>query len=266
MEKFFVPRRAFSLLLLATLLCFLASCRKKNEPAAASPTPNATAYPGPTVAPAITGQMTPAIVTQDATSITHYLHFPNQPTSALASSVVQFYCDVSEKGTVTTTYGVVGKDEAFRAAVQYALDWGHFTPATIEGKPVPVYLGGTVLFFHQNSIPIVAVSLITYDRERVGKLTNYIQPQLVGGLLPRIEKIIRLIPQGAPASGRAEAIINLDERGAVGNTSVAGEDPPGSGLGLLLNDAARGAQYIHAFQDGKPVAGAVNIVADFSKL
>ena len=48
-----------------------------------------------------------------------------------------------------------------RRAVQTALDWGRFTPATVNGKPVRVYLGGTVLFIHQNGEPVIVVSLAT---------------------------------------------------------------------------------------------------------
>ncbi len=269
MEKTFVPRAAASLLCLALVLCLVTACGKKNEPPPApspSPASASPSAPGPSVAPAITGKVTPAIVTQNADSITHYLHFPEDPAAARRNSVVQFYCDVNDEGVVEATYGMVGRDEAFIAAVQSALDWGHFAPATVDGTPVGVFLGGTVIFTHDKGQPLIVVSLSTYDRERVAKLTNYIQPQLVGGLRHEIEKVIRQIRRGLPVAGRAETIVKLDEHGAVLSTSPVAESPQGSGLQTLLNNAAKGAQYIHAFQNGKPVAGAVNVVADFSEL
>ena len=205
-------------------------------------------------------------MTQEADSISHYLHFPPDPATAKRDSVVQFYCDVSEQGAVEATYGLVGTDEAFKAAVQSALDWGRFAPATVDGKPVPVYLGGTVIFTHHKGAPVIAVSLATHDRERVGKLVNYIQPQLVGGLRREVAKIIRQIPHSFPVSGIAQAVVQVDERGAVTSTSVVGETPKGSGLGDLLNAAIKGAHFTHAYENGKAVPGAVDVVSDFAKL
>ncbi|HEY2799478.1 MAG TPA: hypothetical protein VGI85_02715 [Chthoniobacterales bacterium] len=269
MEKFSVRRGTVPLLCLLILLGALASCGKKKQ--AAKPTPSASpaaaASPsGPTPAPPISVPVTPAIVKQGPDSITHYLHFPADPAEAKRNSVVQFYCDITDEGIVEATYGLVGKDEAFKRAVQTALDWGHFTPATLDGKPVPAYVGGTVIFLHENGAPVIAVSLATHDRERVGKLSNYIQPQLIGGLRREVAKVIRQIPHNFPVAGIAEADVQVDARGAVTSTSIVGETPKGSGLGELLNVAVKGAQFTHAYQNGKAAAGAVDVVADFSKL
>lgn len=266
MDKISFRRGALPLLCLAFLL---AGCGKKTETAApSSPSPSASGLlakaAGATPAPPITGPVAPAVVTQDAGSITYYLHFPPNP--AKRDGVVQFYCDISDAGVVEATYALVGKDEAFKAAVQSALDWGRFAPATVHGTAVAVYLGGTVIFAHDKGAPVIFVSLATHDRERVGKLANYIQPQLIGGLRREVAKIIRQIPHNSPVAGIAQAVAQVDERGALTSASVVGENPKGSGLGDLLNAAIKGAQYTHAYQDGKAVAGAADIVADFSKL
>ncbi len=270
MEKFSVLRGALPLFSLALLLGLLTSCGKKSQiPAAPSATPSVTASAtpdGPTPAPPISGPVTPAIVTQDAGSISQYLHFPPTAQAEKRDGVVQFYCDINDEGVVEATYGVATKDDEFRAAVQSALDWGRFAPATVDGKPVPVYLGGTVFFGHQNGTPVIVVSLATQERERVSKMGNYIQPQLIGGLRREVAKIIRQIPHNFPVSGQAEAVVQVDARGAVTKTSVTAENPKGSGLGDLLETAMKGAQFTHAYQNGKPSAGAVNVVADFSKL
>jgi hypothetical protein len=270
MEKFSVLRGAIPLLSLALLLGLLSSCGKKKQTAAApSATPSAasSATPGgPTPAPPISGSVTPAVVTQDADSISHYLHFPAGAEAAKRNGVVQFYCDITDQGVVEATYGISTKDDAFRAAVQSALDWGRFAPATVNGKPVAAYLGGTVFFVHEKGQPVIIISLATQEQERVSKLGNYIQPQLIGGLRREVAKIIRQIPHNFPVAGLAEAVVNVDARGVVTKTSVTAENPKGSGLGDLLQTAIKGAQFTHAYQNGKPSAGAVNVVADFSKL
>jgi hypothetical protein len=147
--------------------------------------------------------------------------------------------------------------------VQTALDWGRFTPATVNGEPVRVYLGGTVLFIHQNGEPVIVVSLATHDRDRVGKLANYIQPQLVGGLRHTLEKAISSLTQGVLVSGKAEVVVSVDARGVVTGTSGISENPRSSGLGLLLDGAVKQAQFTPAYENGTPAAGGINVVAQF---
>jgi hypothetical protein len=266
MESFSVRRLAN--LFLALLLGASMACQKKPKTAgAASPAPSQ-AVPSESPfqpAPPIAGPVTPALVSQDADSITHYLHYPKGVDPAKPDGAVQFYCDISETGMVETTHALVANDDKFKRAVQTALDWGRFTPATVNGEPVRVYLGGTVLFFHENGEPVIAVSLATYDRDRVGKLTNYIQPQLVGGLRHALEKAISLLTQGILVSGKAEAVVSVDARGVVTGTSGISEKPKDSGLGLLLDRAVKQAQFIPAYENGAPAAGGINVVANFGQ-
>ncbi len=267
MENFSVRRLA--LLALAFSFCLSAACQKKTETvAAASPTPAPTtrATAAPSIAPAITGPVTPAVVSQDGDSITHYLHYPKDAAAAKMDGAVQFYCDLLENGSVESIHALVANHDIFKGAVQKALDWGRFTPATVNGKPVRVYLGGTVLFLHQNNEPVIVVSLATHDRDRVGKLANYIQPQLVGGLRHTMEKAISSLTQGILIAGRAEAVVNVDATGKVTGTSNVSENPKGSGLGDLLDGAVTGAQFTPAYENGTKAAGGINVVADFGRL
>jgi hypothetical protein len=261
-------RRLSRFWLLAVLLLLIAGCQRKTQTGApASPTPvgnNASGQPKP-FAQAISGTVTPALVTSDPDSITHYLHFPKDPDSAKLSDTVQFYCDVTDAGTVESTDAVVGKYPAFEAAVQTALDWGRFTPATVDGNPVPVYLSGTVLFGHQNDQELIIVSLATYDRERVGKLANYIQPQLVGGLRQTMQKALAEGNRGNIEAGQAEVVVKVDATGKVTEIKSVSENPKDSGLAQILNDALRQSQFSPAYENGKAAAGGINIVADFSK-
>ena len=265
MEKFSVRRLA----LFALVLCLASACKKKTETAApASPPPSATASASPAagqVAPAITGPVTPALVNQDSDSITHYLHFPKAAAAAKLDGVVQFYCDLLANGSVETVHALVANNDVFKGAVQEALDWGHFTPATVNGQPVRVYIGGTVLFVHQGDQDLIVVSLATHDRDRVGKLENYIQPQLIGGLRQLLQKEISSLTQGILISGQAEVVVNVDAAGKMTGTSNTSENPRGSGLGVLVDNAMKKAQFTPAYENGKKAAGGINVVANFSK-
>jgi hypothetical protein len=159
----------------------------------------------------------------------------------------------------------VGKNPAFEAAVQTALDWGRFAPATVNGNPVPVYLSGTVLFGHKNNQELIIVSLATYDRERVAKFANYIQPQLVGGLRSAMQKALAEGNRGNISAGQAEVVVKVDATGKVTDITSVSENPRDSGLAQIINDALHQGQFTPAYEDGKAAAGAINIVADFSQ-
>lgn len=268
MEKISARRLGYTfLVLILTLAGGFTACQKKTETAApAKPEASATpAVPEETSAPPISGPVTPALVTPGADSITHYLHYPAEAKKDKLDGAVQFYCDLLENGAVETTHALVANNDIFKAAVQNALDWGHFTPATVNGKPVRVYLGGTVLFLHQNNEPVIVVSLATHDRDRVGKLTNYIQPQLVGGLRHPLEKAIASLTKGILVGGKAEVVVKVNENRGVTGTSDISETPKDSGLGALLNGAMKKAQFTSAYENGKQAAGGVNVVADFTR-
>ncbi len=267
MEKISARRMATPLLSLVVLLGAFAACQKKTETAAPPATPAHSAAPTPTpvTAPAISGPVTPALVQEGPDSITHYLHFPKDPAVAKLDGAVQFYCDITATGIVETAHALVANNDAFKDAVQTALDWGRFTPATVNGQAVSVYLGGTVLFLHQNGQEVIVVSLATHDRDRVGKMANYIQPQLVGGLRHALEKQISTLTKGILVSGKAEVVVSVDAKGKVTGTSSISENPKGSGLGSLLDGAIKNTQFTPAYENGKAAAGAINVVADFSR-
>ncbi len=269
MEIISVRRLAKLILALALVGGSFTGCRKKSEPAApATPAPTASAgagSPARAAQPPITGPVTPALVKDEPDSLTRYLHFPKDAAAANLDGAVQFYCDITEEGIVETTHALVANNDVFKNAVRTALDWGRFTPATVNGKPVRVYLGGTVLFIHQDGKPVIVVSLATHDRDRVGKLTNYIQPQLVGGLRQVLQAEISSLTQGVLVSGQAEAVVNVDGKGALTGTSGISENPKGSGLGTLLDRAVRRAQFTPAYENGRPTAGGINVVANFSQ-
>jgi len=206
----------------------------------------------------------PATVGQEPGSFASYLHYPKGG-SSMSESAVQFYCDISAEGAILATYGLIGNDPAFKTAVQSALDWGRFKPAKIDGKPVPVYLGGTVLFFHQEGQRTIVVSLATADRERVGKLINYIQPQLVGGLANRLHRANSTLMWNRPWTGAAEVFFRVSEQGKAESSTVVSEIPEDSGLGELLRTLTQDAQWIPAHYNGKPTVGQINVVANFGE-
>lgn len=257
MKKFPLTQNVILLALLASCFLSLSACEKKAPITPTSPDQT------PSHAAVNPQSLRPAIVGREQGSFASYIHFPKDPGLAKLDVAVQFYCDVNENGTVQTTYAVVTNQPAFKTAVQSALDWGKFTPATVDGKPVSVYLGGTVLFAHQNGEPLIVVSLATYDRARVGRLTNYVQPQLIGGLRHYLERAVGAARIDIPTNAVGEILVKVGEHCEISSTSILSENPPGIGLGNFLLDAIKDGQFTSAYADGKIAAGAINIIANF---
>ena len=99
--------------------------------------------------------------------------------------------------------------------------------------------------------PPSSISLATYDRERVSKLTNYIQPQLIGGLRRRLETAERASTINLPTKGAAEVLVNVGEHSEITSTSVVAENPKEIGLGGFLIGAIKDAQFTPAYNDRK---------------
>jgi len=263
-EKISVSRFLWLSIVLALLTFALPSCRRNPSALPGeSPVTGETSPRNKNQSPS--GVAEPATVGQEEGSVATYIHFPKELPTAQIDSAVQFYCDVSSDGVVETTYAVIGEQDEFKKAVQSALDWGHFRPARFNGKPSPVYLGGTVLFMHQQGHPVIVLSLVTADREQVGKLGNYVQPQLIGGLRERLETAEMNASIDLPNEGASEVLAKVNERGEMTSTSVISEHPKGIGLGEFLTGALKNAQFTPAYADGKKTAGDINIVANFGE-
>jgi hypothetical protein len=265
MEKKFSARLRAVAVVLAVICLGASACKRRAEAPPGTATPSQQS-PSLEIRPS-TGPKTmePATVGREKESFANYIHFPKDAADATAETAVQFYCDVSAEGEVTTQYALIGNLAPFKAAVQSALDWGRFKPAKIDGEPVAVYLGGTVLFLRQNGQPVIVVSLATADRERVGRLANYIQPQLVGGLTDRLHRMNSTLMWNRPWSGAAEVLFKINEHGEIQSSSIVSEIPKDSGLGDLLQNMTKDAQWIPAYDNVKPAAGQINVVVNFGE-
>jgi hypothetical protein len=96
-------------------------------------------------------------------------------------------------------------------------------------------------------------------------LANYIQPQLVGGLTDRLYHMNSTLMWNRPWSGAAEVLFKINERGEIQSSSVVSEIPKDSGLGDLLQNITKDAQWIPASENVKRAAGQINVVVNFGE-
>jgi TonB-like protein len=209
----------------------------------------------------------PAMVGGGGDSLAAHLHYPKKAKEKHTQAAVPFYCEIKADGKPDhiSTIDLKGKRE-FTDAVDHALRKCHFQPAMIDGKPVPVMIGGTVIFMFQGNVPAIVVSLSSADKEKTAKMGNYIQPQMIGSDAEFRRKILKnrfdiFFEAGERPS--AEVVAHVDAQGNMTGTKLLAEAPPKGGWGTLLVKSMQGAKFIPALDNGKPVAGDYNLPLDF---
>ncbi len=211
----------------------------------------------------------PAMVTSGADSVAAFLHYPPKAKAAKVQTAIPFYCEVGANGKAAhmQLYGPKDKGE-FRKALLAALTKGRFQPAMSEGKTVPVMLGGTALFAFHGDEPIIALSLATANKQKIAALGNYIQPQMLTSSAEFRRKIMkaRFDPDIHLRAGEhpgAMAMVEVDAQGNLVSAKVAGESLANGGWGPLLLKGFKGARFIPALSDGKPVAGEFDLTVNY---
>jgi hypothetical protein len=209
----------------------------------------------------------PAMIGNGGDSFAEQLHYPEKAKAARKQAAVPFYCEIGADGKPAHIHTVdyKGKGE-FTDMVDHALRKGRFQPAMVDGKPVQVELGGTVIFMFKGNQPVVVVSLSTADKEKTAAMGNYIQPQMIGSDAEFRRKIFKsrfdiVFHPGEHPS--AEVLAHVDAQGNLTGTKLLAEAPPQGGYGTLLVKAFQGTKFIPALNNGAPVPGDFNMPMDF---
>ncbi|MBA3544275.1 MAG: energy transducer TonB [Chthoniobacterales bacterium] len=220
--------------------------------------------------PASAGTSHPATVSQAAGSIAMQLHYPPKERAAQKQGAVKFYCELSPEGKASHITTLSGKGEGrFEAAVEFALRHGRFNPASVDGKPVSVMLGGTVVFLLTKGQPTIAITLATAEVDKVSAMTNYVQPQMIETDALFRRKIFALrdkYPLRFTRNPGAVVRVHVDAQGKMVSKKIESEAPPNGGYGRLLLDVADEEKFIPAQSNGQAVAGDFELVADFGHM
>jgi len=158
------------------------------------------------------------------------LHYPPKERAAKTQGAVKFYCEVSSQGKAGHISTLYGKGKArFGTAVEFALRRGRFTPATVDGKPTEVMIGGTVLFMLANGQPTIAITLATAESDKISAMSNYLQPQMIDSDALFRRKVFALRDKYTLRYGaRPGAVVqvHVDARGNAVSKKIETESPP----------------------------------------
>jgi hypothetical protein len=214
----------------------------------------------------------PAMITNGSDSVAAHLHYPKKAKAAKEQAVIPFYREVKADGKADhlMLYGPDNQTQ-FRLALLQALRSGRFQPAMAGGKAVPVILGGTAIFMFHGEEPVVALSLSTTEKSKLGSLANYIQPQMLSSSADfrrklwnsRFDTDIHLRPGVRP---RAIAVAQVDAQGNLSSVKITAESPQNAGWGPLLLKGFKGAKFIPALDNGKNVPGQFDLIANYDSI
>ncbi len=215
------------------------------------------------------GDLQPAMIAQGGDSVAAKLHYPEKAKAEKKEAAVQFYCEVNIDGH-TRHRTIIAEDTygPFYRVVQKAIQQGRFTPARVSGKPVQVMIGGTVQFLSSKGQSTIVVSLATANKERAAGHGNYIQPQMLRSYKDLERKIWTwknsiILGSMYPA---AEVMMDVDANGNLAGTKITHESIKGGGLGAVLVKACEGAKFIPAYDNGKRVAGQMNLPMNYKEV
>lgn len=210
----------------------------------------------------------PAMIGQGAGSVAGALHYPPSAKGKKAEAAVQFYCEVGMDGRARHVR-VLAEDPRgeFHWAVDQAVRKGRFIPARVDGHPVPVMIGGTVLFVSTKSGPAMIVSLCTAEKQKAASGQNYIQPQMLISYADFTRNCIKFFNSASYTGGgtpHAEILFNVSASGAATGSKITSENP--KGYGDVLIKATQGMKFTPALANGRPVAGEFNLPVDFTMM
>jgi TonB family protein len=209
----------------------------------------------------------PATIGGESDSVAAELHYPPKERIAGKQAAISFYCEVLPNGKAAHITILEQRGNwAFQDAVEKALRRGRFAPATANGRPAAVMVGGTALFTMKSGRPTITVRLNTADRSKIFAPDNYIQPQMIGGHTDFVRKLLEVgqkIDFDAAVRPTAEVLVHVDGQGNVTGTKLLRENPPKGGFGPVLAKALQTAKFIPAFDNGKTVPGNFNLPFSF---
>ena len=212
----------------------------------------------------------PATIGQGPGSVAMQLHYPPKEKAAKTQGVVKFYCEVSplgKAGHITSFYG--RGDGHFGKAVDFALRHGFFIPATVDGKPATVMLGGTVLFLISNGRPTIAITLATAETDKIAAMSNYVQPQMIDTDALFRRKIYARRDKYHLQPGAHPAVVlqvQVDAQGKVVGKKIVSETPTNGGRGRVLLEVMDEERFIPAQNNGQAVAGDFEWAVDFEHM
>jgi len=197
----------------------------------------------------------PAMIGEGPESLKEKIDYPQSALKAGTNALVTFSCDVEQNGKASRVAIVraTPDSEDFIRVARDALKECRFQPATVDGKPVKVWVTGAIIFRIRDGKPLIHLYLHS-DDETLKTGGNYITAQLIGGWSSfgnRIRYPYPALKNGT--EGEVAVRLDIDSEGNPIRIGVPEATPPDQGFAAAVRRALSTAEFIPAYQDGRPV-------------
>ena len=174
---------------------------------------------------------------------------------------LMFGCAVMKTGEVVNSwiYRATDGSTDLEAEVFKCLDTAVFVPAIHNYQPVHVVYYGTVSFKMVNGKPRLRI-FANQEAEELKKESDFVGPQPFVGPDSEFDGLdYPKNPVTGALSGLVELAVKIDAAGNPKDLRLVSEYPPLVGFGRAALEDFKGAKFIPAFRDGKPVECAITL-------
>jgi TonB family protein len=222
-----------------------------------------TAPPKPTPSPAAASpgpasdlpKYRPAVLGTGPLSLINRIDTAELMRSGQKDASLMFCCSVATTGEIVNTwiYRATPGSTALERQVFNCLDTSVFVPAVYNQELVHVLFYGTVSFKVVDGKPRLRI-FANQEAAEVSKESDFIGPQpFVGGDSKFTGLHYPVNVLGLKVSGLVELAVKIDADGNLKDIKMVSEYPPLAGFGERAMDDFRGAKFVPAFREGKPV-------------
>lgn len=237
--------------------CFAAEVQ--TAPATPTPTPGA-ASSTPTPVPGLP-KYRPAVLGTGPLSVINRIDTAELMRKGQKDASLMFCCSVARNGEIVNTwiYRATPGSTALERQVFDCLDTAVFVPAIYNHETVHVLFYGTVSFKVVDGKPRLRI-FANQEAAEVSKESDFIGPQPYVGADSKFDGLhypVNVL--GLKVSGLVELAVKIDADGNLKEMKMVSEYPPLAGFGERAGDDFRGAKFVPAFRDGKPVECSITL-------
>jgi TonB family protein len=220
---------------------------------------------GDTTTPEKKPRRLPAMIGEGPESLKEKIDYPQSALKSGTNALVTFSCDVERNGKASWVAidRATPDSEDFIRVARDALKACRFQPARVDGKPVKVWVTGAIVFRIRDGKPLIHLYLSS-DDENLKAGRNHITPQLIGGWSSFANRIH--YPKSAlnnRAEGEVTVSLDVDSEGNPTRIGEITATPPDQGFAASVRRALSTAEFIPAYQDGRPVAASLLLPVSF---
>jgi TonB family protein len=201
----------------------------------------------------------PALIGTSADSLINQIDRFGLKEKGQGDAAVMFYCIVTKSGKIleSATYRATPDSEPLEHELIARLQKATFIPAIYNHQPVDAVYYGTATFAIVDDQPRLRI-FSNQEYDELGNESDFICPQPYFGDDSKFKGMHYPAKAGsAGVNGVAELNLKVDANGNVKQMNLRYETPPFLGFGDAAVADFKGAKFIPAFRNGRPVESAI---------